>query len=391
MSNDFYTYFPSTYSGDIIFSLPKPKRKSGKKMLEYYKNAYIGNFKCHIFVKPNLPKVISNFIEFIYFLYKAIRLHYSEKFDIIVAYSPLKTGFIAWIVSKLIKRKFIVEVNGVFDKALLLDSFKITWQTRLKYIISKCIIRFVLKKADHIKLIFKDQVKSFNLNNIDKKSTCFAVFVPISNLKFKKEEIEPYILFLGFPWYLKGVDILIKAFNLISNEFHEYRLKIVGFCPDKSYFQTLAKGNDKIELCNSVPYDEAMKLMSRCTLFVLPSRTEAMGKVLLEAMASKKPIIASNVDGIPYYIKHGFNGLLFESENVEDLAEKIRIILSNPDYAKKLAENGYNYVHQHLSEERYVECYKKMIERVLSSERKVKNHGYSYSKRTNKRKCFYTL
>jgi len=366
MSNDFYTYFPSTYSGDIIFNLPKPKRKSGKKMLEYYKNAYINNFKCHVFVKPNLPNLINNIIKFIYFLYKAIRLHYSEKFDIIVAYSPLKTGFIAWLVSKLIKRKFIVEVNGVFDKALLLDSFKITWQTRLKYIISKCIIRFVLKKADHIKLIFKDQVKSFNLNNIDKKSTCFAVFVPISNLKFKKEEIEPYILFLGFPWYLKGVDILIKAFNLISNEFPEYRLKIVGFCPDKSYFQTLAKGNDKIELCNSVPYDEAMRLMSKCALFVLPSRTEGMPKVLLEAMAYKKPLIASNVGGIPTYIKHGFNGLLFESENVENLAEKIKLLLNKPDYAKKLAENGYEYVHECLTENHFVQNYIHMIEKTFN-------------------------
>ena len=80
--------------------------------------------------------------------------------------------------------------------------------------------------------------------------------------------------------------------------------------------------------------------MAGCSLFVLPSRTEAMGRVLLEAMACKKPIIASNVGGIPEIIKDGYNGLLFESENVDDLAEKIRLVLSNKKYPTMLRNNG---------------------------------------------------
>ncbi len=107
--------------------------------------------------------------------------------------------------------------------------------------------------------------------------------------------------------------------------------------------------------------------MSKCSLFVLPSRTEAFARVLLEAMASEKPIISSDVDGIPHYIKHGSNGLLFKSENVQDLAQKMRLLLSNQHYASRLAKNGSEYVHQYLSEERYVESFKNMIDVTLSS------------------------
>ncbi len=192
----------------------------------------------------------------------------------------------------------------------------------------------------------------------------FHEFVPLSILK-PDGRSEKYIFFLGYPWFLKGVDILINAFNMISHEFPGYRLKIVGFCPDKRYFQQLAGDNSNIELLDALFYEEAMQLMSGCSLFILPSRTETMGRVLLEAWAFRKPVIASKVDGIPHYVKHGFNGLLFESENALDLAEKVRTLLSNPEYAAGLAENGYKYVHEDLSEARYVAHFKNAAVEIL--------------------------
>ena len=67
-------------------------------------------------------------------------------------------------------------------------------------------------------------------------------------------------------------------------------------------------------------------------------------------------------------IKHGRNGLLFESENVDDLAEKMRTLLADENYANQLAENGYQFVHAELSEERYVENFSKMIEAVCADD-----------------------
>ena len=58
--------------------------------------------------------------------------------------------------------------------------------------------------------------------------------------------------------------------------------------------------------------------MARCRVFVLPSRTEAMGRVLIEAMAMGKTCIASAVDGIPHYVRDEDTGLLFRSGDAAD-------------------------------------------------------------------------
>ena len=195
----------------------------------------------------------------------------------------------------------------------------------------------------------------------------FSNYVAIS--KFLNVDItdKQYILFLGYPWFLKGVDVLIKAFNIITLEFPTYKLKIVGYCPEGfDYYAELANGNKKIEFHKPVFYDKVVKLMSGCTLFILPSRTEAMGRVLLEAMACRKPIIASNVGGIPQIIKDGYNGLLFKSENVDDLTKKIKLVLSNKNLANKLGNNGYAFVNEKLSEECYAKNYIEMIKNTIN-------------------------
>jgi glycosyltransferase involved in cell wall biosynthesis len=86
-------------------------------------------------------------------------------------------------------------------------------------------------------------------------------------------------------------------------------------------------------------------------------------------MASKKPIIASNIDGVPDLIKDGYNGLLFKSENHADLADKISLILSDNNLANQLAENGFNYVQKYLSEECYITKYKAMIDDLFNKSR----------------------
>jgi len=361
--NMFY-HLSRYFSGDLL--APIWSNKNNPKIIKTIKevNAAMGNFQYHVTFSSRLPKIIKILWDVLFYVFKGLYFHYfKERYDVIITYGPFKTGFAGYLLKMLTKAKLIIEVPGNPKKSFSFETKDSNIIDKLKTKVGDLLVPFIINGADHIKLLYPTQLNGYK--DIEKNHiSIFHNFVPISAIK-PSEKSDKYVLFLGYPWYLKGVDILIKAFKLVSNEFPEYRLKIVGFCPDKSYFEKLAQGNDKIELCNSVFHDEAIKLMSRCGLFVLPSRTEGMGRVLLEAMASKKPIIASNVDGIPYYTKHGFNGLLFESENVEDLAEKIKIILSNPDYAKKLAENGYNYVHRHLSEERYIECFRKMIEKVL--------------------------
>jgi glycosyltransferase involved in cell wall biosynthesis len=172
-----------------------------------------------------------------------------------------------------------------------------------------------------------------------------------------------YVLFLGSPWDLKGVDVLIDAYRRISGRFPQFRLRIVGWFPEPglTHLRELAGGDPAIQIEKAVHYEEAMRLVANSYAVVLPSRSEAMGRVLLEGMAYGKPVIASRVDGIPTYVKEGVNGLLFESENSAELAERLAGVLADPAAAARLGRQAHEYVRAHLSEEKYLEYYHGML------------------------------
>lgn len=359
--NQFY-HLSRYLSGDILSPLWGKKDHSSRQAIEEI-NAACGRFQFHPTYSFNFPGIVKVIWDLCFYVCKGLFLRHSRgPYDAIIAYGPFKTGLAGVLLKFLTGTKLIVEVPGNPKKSFQLESDS---ASKIKGLLGNGLMPAVVGKADHVKLLYPGQLDGCAAVD-ERKQTVFFDFVAISSLKSSSLS-EKYIFFLGFPWFLKGVDILIKAFLLISEEFPGYRLKIVGHCPDRIYFEKLANGNERIELCKPVFYGEAMRLMSRCSLFVLPSRTEAMGRVLLEAMACKKPIIASRVDGIPHYVQHGFNGLLFESENVESLATSIRALLNDPKYAIQLAENGYRYAREYFSEDRYVELYKQMIDTIQSN------------------------
>lgn len=328
---------------------------------------YLNNFTLRGLYLPARIR-FSSFKAPFYFLYAvAFALwcnYFRARYDAVIAYDPILTGLVGVVISKLTGAKLIVEVNGNYRSSFIEASKDTGKLHALKKRAVDFVIPFVLGKAHAVKLLYKDQLRGFPGIKISGGITCFHAFVPIAKLK-PCDCDEKNILFLGFPWYLKGVDVLIKAFNRVSPLFPEYSLKVVGYCPDKSYFRKLAGDNNRIELCDPVYYEDAIKLISNCSLFILPSRTEAMGRVLLEAMACRKPIIASDVDGIPTYIIDGHTGLLFRSEDVDDLAEKMMKVLGDKSFAARLAGNGYEYVHRHLSERQFLDAYQDLLMKVL--------------------------
>jgi glycosyltransferase involved in cell wall biosynthesis len=182
----------------------------------------------------------------------------------------------------------------------------------------------------------------------------------------ESEENDRFILLLGYPWYLKGADVLIRAFLRIADRHPEHRLLIVGHCPDRTPFERLAAGHPRIELRPAVFQQQARELIQRCSMLVLPSRTEAMGRVVLEAYAAKKPVIASRVDGLPYVVDDRRTGLLFESENDAELANRIDEVLSNPQLALRLAAAGHQRVHSELSEAAFAKRYAELVSMVVA-------------------------
>jgi glycosyltransferase involved in cell wall biosynthesis len=215
----------------------------------------------------------------------------------------------------------------------------------------------VLRGAGAIKLLYEDQFGAFKTPELERKTRVFHNLVPLAPFRHE-ESAERYLLLLGHPWLLKGVDLAIRAFLEVADRYPDFHLRIVGYCPNPKEFETLAQGHPRIHLVpGGVPHTEAIGLINRSFALLLPSRTEGMGRVLLEAMAASKPLIGSRVDGIPRVIRHGVNGLLFESGDAHDLAQQIGKLLADPLYARSLGDNAKADVHARLSPEAYTSEY----------------------------------
>ncbi len=110
--------------------------------------------------------------------------------------------------------------------------------------------------------------------------------------------------------------------------------------------------------------DDAVKIISAYDVFVLPSLNEGMGRVLVEAMALGKPIVASNIGGIPDLVIHGKNGFLVPPKNPKELAKYIQILLEDEKKREKMGLAGKE-MSLNFSAENMVEKIEKLYGELL--------------------------
>jgi glycosyltransferase involved in cell wall biosynthesis len=95
--------------------------------------------------------------------------------------------------------------------------------------------------------------------------------------------------------------------------------------------------------------EDIIKYINGLDMLVITSQHEGIPYVLLEAMMLKKPVIATNVGGIPEVIKSGFNGMLSETEDLLGMKNNIIELLDHPDQMASIGENGYKTVLDNFS------------------------------------------
>jgi len=187
------------------------------------------------------------------------------------------------------------------------------------------------------------------------------------NTQYSKEK---YILFGGRLVKAKRIDDLIKAYSFLNEKLkNDYKLIIMGFGPEKSNLENLVKSFGLENSIEFIPWDsseEFIKKISECAVFVLPSQYETFGIVTIEAMALKKPVIASDTYGSIDIIKNGYNGFLFETGNVKKLSEQLQMILEDANLRFNIGINAIktveeNYTLDKISDE-YINLFSEIME-----------------------------
>ena len=101
---------------------------------------------------------------------------------------------------------------------------------------------------------------------------------------------------------------------------------------------------ERIQMKGSLSYEETLKNINECNVLVLPSRSEANPRVILEAFQFGKPVIATNVGGVSDIVTNEKTGLLIEGNNPEKLAQAILRLESDKNLQKRLCKNEQQFV-----------------------------------------------
>ncbi|MEM3342591.1 MAG: glycosyltransferase family 4 protein [Thermoplasmata archaeon] len=189
----------------------------------------------------------------------------------------------------------------------------------------------------------------------------------------EKEKNTVLLLYVGRYAARKGLAYLVKAMDIISkwkegrwstslgqdgthphgercDKIPDIRLIMIG--KPGRYLTTLKsmisrmKDKSNIHLLTEVGFNTLRDMYRGCDIFVLPSTYEGQGIVIMEAMACKKPVIASDCGGIPDMVKHGENGLLVPVGDSKKLAASIVALARKPEARTRMGENNLKLCHE---------------------------------------------
>lgn len=168
--------------------------------------------------------------------------------------------------------------------------------------------------------------------------------VDLINLTPQKKSSSPMVLYLGRLKYYKRVDVLLRSAKEILETHPSVQFVIAGDGEYKKNLKKLAArlGIEKnVEFVGKVTEDEKRDLYGKAWVVVNPSMMEGWGITTIEANACGTPVIASDVPGLRDSVRNGHTGYLFPLGNSQELAVKIKNLLSNPTLLRKMGKSAH--------------------------------------------------
>jgi glycosyltransferase involved in cell wall biosynthesis len=236
--------------------------------------------------------------------------------------------------------------------------------------ISKAIQKpFLLNRIENTKLIYNPiDIKRYTKQIIKERR--------LIRDEFNVDDSTPLIGLVGNFQEWKGQLIAIEAVKLLKAEFPSLVCLLVGAVPvhnreDKEYYSKIVKVIEELELQNSIIItgfrDDVPDLINAIDIQLHCSISpEPFGRVLIEGMSLKKPVIATNIGGPCEIIENGVSGLLIKPGDPLVLAESIRNIIKNENLRNSLANNGLERVKRKFEMELFSLKINKLYKELLS-------------------------
>lgn len=198
--------------------------------------------------------------------------------------------------------------------------------------------RFIaVSKTTQNKLITRVGVKYNEIN---------VLYNPVSLNSLKETRKKSYNFKIGFAGRLvemKGIKIFLDAVKIILQKYSNVIFLIAGDGTQQPMVIDIIQQINRPDKINYLGYIYDMSnFYKELDCLIVPSYWESMGMVVIEAQMAGVPVIASDIDAFKELITDGHNGILFESKNVQDLVNKIELLLKNNELQKRIIYNAYN-------------------------------------------------
>jgi glycosyltransferase involved in cell wall biosynthesis len=140
----------------------------------------------------------------------------------------------------------------------------------------------------------------------------------------------------------KGFDIVLSAINLLRNERDDFRLALLGDGRERRNLERFIAERHLFDIVDIMGWrEETSTFLKEADLYLSASSSEGLGIALIEAMGAGLSVVASDIPPYRELIDNGYNGMLFESGNVDSLVEKLRYALDNPELMTVMGKCSY--------------------------------------------------
>jgi len=274
---------------------------------------------------------------------KELKSKNKEGIDLVTAQDSYEIGFIAWIIAKKIKAKLELQIHtDLFNKYFIRHSFA--------NFLRSIIARFLLSKADHIRVVSKRIKRSLPKSAQKKPITVIPIFTsssliqaikPTFNLKEKYPQFKFIILMMSRLEEEKNIPLAISAMRSVVNIFPKTGLVIVGGGSQRKNLRKLARRRGLEENIIFKRWtDDPISYYKTADLFLLTSNYEGYGLSLVEAILSRCPILTTKV-GIVGEVLSGNNALLFDVGDEKSLSQNIKNAQQHPELLEELKEKAF--------------------------------------------------
>lgn len=169
---------------------------------------------------------------------------------------------------------------------------------------------------------------------------------------------------------VKGLEYAVDALKLLVDQGVDVELYHIGEDPQGKLRKYVAQSPAKSRVVLAGRISPAWGVMKTFDCLVVPSLSEGLGKVIIEAFGCGVPVVATNVGGIPELIKYGVNGLLVEPANASQLADAIRKVLLDVDLSAQFRVMGKKVFRERFEASVVVASYVDLLRKAVSAEEK---------------------